>query len=163
MDTGVLQSCARIAAGRSRLVAARLGRNEQVSRLRVYLQQQFGDFVKAVDPVTGTRLVELLAEGSKAKGDLVLAVALFEGSRLRFAVNATGRLDCTSVPPDILAEFGEAVDLDVAEDLSRASIVFQSSDGARRTHDVLELVERLVGGVAAAVERDAGTTLSSAG
>ena len=93
MASDFSRSFERVIAARERLIELRGERIGQLLRLRMYLRARLSDFLSNTDPVGGMRLAELLAEGSKAYGDLALTLAFFEGSRLRLAVDKSGRTD----------------------------------------------------------------------
>jgi hypothetical protein len=114
------------------------------------------DFVTGVDPVSGLRLVEISAEGSKTAGDMAMSLALFEGTKLRFAVDGLGRFSAATEPADLLAKVGRIVDLRVSADASRAEFDYEpiGDPGNRKTGDVAKLVARLVDVAAVSVESD---------
>jgi hypothetical protein len=157
VETDIQRGLARMIAGRRKLLELRDSRSGQVSRLRLYLQAQFGSFVSSVDPVTGTRIVDLLAEGSISKGDIALTVVFFDGTKLRIGVDAVGKFDFATTPPELASELGTILDIDVAEDLGQAALMFSErhgKPGARRSLDARELVERMIAHALAAVETD---------
>jgi hypothetical protein len=116
MASAYQRGFSRITAARQHLVDVRAARMEQLLRLRTYLRGELADFTQTVDPITGVRLAEILAEGSKTNGDLSLAVTFFEGSNVRFAVDRRGRFVCTATPPDVLDGIARILDIRVRGD-----------------------------------------------
>jgi hypothetical protein len=156
MASAYQRGFSRITAARQHLVDVRAARMEQLLRLRTYLRGELADFTQTVDPITGVRLAEILAEGSKTNGDLSLAVTFFEGSNVRFAVDRRGRFVCTATPADVLDGIARILDIRVRGDVARAEFDYEpeGESGTRRTANFDSIVERLVERAALAAEAD---------
>ncbi len=156
MSFAIKQGHARIVAARQRVLDIRGERIEQLLRLRTYLRALLSDFVTNVDPVTGARLAEINAEGSKTNGDLAMTLSLFEGTKLRFEVDSLGRFGVSTVPAELMSEVGRIVDLRVAPDASRAEFSYEpaAQPGTKKTGDVAKLVALIVERAVATVESD---------
>ena len=146
---------ARILAARQGLLALRAARSETLLRFRSYAQNKLGDFVSNVDPITGMRLIELMAEGSKTSGELGIVLACFEGTRLRIGVDPQAQLMAEASLPGVLPDFSRVLDVIVANDLSRAEFVYEPKGapaGTRRTADLADVLERMIEHAAQSVE-----------
>jgi hypothetical protein len=156
VSIAIKQGHARIVAARQRLLDVRGERIEQLLRLRTYLRALLSDFVTNVDPVTGQRLVEIAAEGSKSNGDMAMTLALFEGTKLRFAVDSLGRFSASTVPGELMNEVGKIVGLRVGTDATRAEFDYEPAGqpGVRKVGDVAKLVALIVERAAVSVESD---------
>jgi len=152
----ITQGHARIIAARQRLLDVRGERIEQLLRLRTYLRALLVDFVGTVDPVSGQRLADVSAEGSKANGDMAVVFAVFDGTKLRFAVDNLGRFTASSHPPEMMAEVGRLVDLRVSADATRAEFDYEPAGqpGARKIGDVAKLVALVIERAAISMESD---------
>lgn len=138
---------------------ARTARGEALQRFRAYAQVKLGEFLANVDPISGQRLVELVAEGSKTSGALAVGVSFFEGTRFHIGVDLSGNLAVEASPADVLRDIGRALDVIVPVDLSKAELIYEpvaGPRGARRSLDLGELIARLVDSAAAAVEKENG-------
>jgi len=147
----------RMIAARDVMLKARLARSEALQRFRNFATARLTDFVAAVDPITGARMVELLAEGSKVTADLSVTIAFFDGTRLRIAVNPRAKIEAEATPPEVLHEVGNVLDILVAPDLSRAELVYEPTVGPRGTRarlDLDELLARLVDSCAQSIEEE---------
>jgi hypothetical protein len=139
------------------MIELRLARSEALQRYRSYARTRLGDFIANVDPISGSRLVEVAAEGSKVNCDLSVALAFFEGSHLRLSIDARGTLTIEATPPEVLPHIGRVLDLIVPLDHSRAELVYEPSEGphgARRSLDLAEVMRRLVDYAAKSVENE---------
>ena len=156
VSTAIKQGHARIIAARQRLLDVRGERIEQLLRLRTYMRALLSDFVTNVDPVTGQRLAEVAAEGSKSNGDMAMTLAIFEGTKLRFAVDSLGRFSASTVPSELMTEVGKIVGLRVSGDSSRAEFDYEPAGqpGVRKIGDVAKLVALIVDRAAQSVESD---------
>jgi len=151
------QGLARMVAARQQMLTARTARSEALQRFRSFAAARLNDFMAAVDPITGSRMVELIAEGSKVSGDLSVTVAFFDGTKLRIAVDPFARMTVEATPPEILHEVGTALDIAVAPDLSRAQLAYEPAvgpGGSRCVLDLDEVILRLVDSSAQAVEEE---------
>jgi hypothetical protein len=159
MPSQLKPGLARILAARQRMIELRSLRSEALQRYRSYARTGLADFIMNVDPISGSRLVEVAAEGSKANCDLSVAVAFFEGSHLRLSIDARGTLTIAATPPGVLPHIGRVLDLIVPMDNSRAELVYEPAEGppgARRVLDLSEVLCRLVDHAAKAVESELG-------
>jgi hypothetical protein len=148
---------ARMVAARDVMLKARSARSEALQRFRTFASTRLNDFAAAVDPITGARMVELLAEGSKVSGDLSVTIAFFDGTRLRIAIDPRARIEAEANPPDVLHEVGNVLDILVAPDLSRAELVYEPTVGPRGTRarlDLDDLIARLVDSCAQSIEEE---------
>jgi hypothetical protein len=147
----------RMVAARDVMLKARSARSEALQRFRNFASARLHDFVAAADPITGARMVELLAEGSKVTADLSVTIAFFDGTRLRIAVNPRAKIEAEATPPEVLHEVGTVLDILVAPDLSRAELVYEPTTGPRGTRarlDLDDLLARLVDSCAQAIEEE---------
>lgn len=138
---------------------ARTARGEALQRFRAFAQVKLGDFLANVDPISGQRLVELVAEGSKTTGALAVGVSFFEGTRFHIGVDLSGNLAVEASPADVLRDVGRALEVIVPADLSAAELVYEPAAGprgSRRSLDLGELIAYLVDNAAAAVEKEIG-------
>ncbi len=152
----IKQGHTRIIAARQRLLDVREERVEQLLRLLTYLRALLAEFVGSVDPVSGQRLAEVGSEGSKANGDMAVVLAVFDGTKLRFAVDRVGRFSATTHPPELMAEIGRLVGLRVSADATRAEFDYEPAGqpGARKVGDVSKLVALIIERAAISVESD---------
>jgi hypothetical protein len=152
----IKQGHTRILAARQRLLDVRGERIEQLLRLRTYLRTLLGEFVTNVDPVSGQRLAEVSAEGSKATGDMSVIFAIFEGTKLRFSVDNLGRFSATTTPVELMADIGRLVGLRVSADAARAEFDYEpvGQPGVRKVGDVAKLVALVIERAAISVESD---------
>jgi hypothetical protein len=145
----------RILAAREGLLALRAARSETLLRFRAYAQNKLGDFVSNVDPITGMRIIELSAEGSKTTGELGIVLACFEGTRLRIGVDPQAQLTAEASLPGVLPDFARVLDVVVSNDLSRAEFVYEPKGapaGTRRFVELAEILERMIEHAAQSVE-----------
>jgi hypothetical protein len=151
-------------AARERLIELRNERIEALLRLRLYLRGRLGDFLSNVDPITSQRYADLVAEGSKAYGDMSLSLTFFDGTRLRVAVDTSARITISTYP-DVLGEMDRVVDLRVRADLAGAEFdyvakldsVETTEEVPLRTADFAELIEALVDITVGSTERQVDT------
>ena len=144
-------------AARQRMIDARSERIEQLLRVRAVLRAMLGDFLETLDPITNVRLVEVSAEGSKAHGDLSIALGFFEGTRLRLAVDKHARFSHAVSIPSAFDDVARILDVRVPNDLSAAEVSYEPSPapGTRRTLDLVEVVMQLLAHAVASVEAEA--------
>jgi hypothetical protein len=145
----------RILAARQGLLDARTARTEMLQRFRAYARTRLGEFVSNVDPITGMRIVELNAEGSKTTGEMAIVLAFFEGTRLRIGVDPTARLTAEATPPELLPPMARVLDVEVSTDLSRAELIYEPKDapaGTRRSVDLTDVLAALIDNAAQHVE-----------
>ncbi len=156
MSITIKQGHTRILAARQRLLDVRGERIEQLLRLRTYLRALLAEFVTNVDPVSGQRLAEVAAEGSKANGDMSVIFAIFEGTKLRFSVDSLGRFSATTSPVEMMSDIGRLTGLRVSADASRAEFDYEpvGQPGVRKVGDVAKLVALVIERAALSVEGD---------
>jgi hypothetical protein len=134
MDVGVANdlhgSFARISAIRDRQTQTRIARSEQLARLVAYFRATLVEYLTRTDPITGARLVDIGVDESKAHGGFSVVLALFDGSKLKIAVDALGRYSHASVP-DIFAQIGRIVEVRVLDDFTRADICYLAPGDSR--------------------------------
>jgi hypothetical protein len=154
VSSTIEQGFARIVAARQRVIDVRAERNEELLRLRAFLRTTLGDCASTVDPLSGARVAEVMAEGSKAGGDLSLTLAFFDGTKLRIAVDAHGRFEVNTTPAHLFP-YDRVFDVRVAPDGSRAEIEALAPDAqTRRTEDVAALLGRVLEHAARAIEAE---------
>jgi len=140
------------------VIDMRAERNEELLRLRAFLRTMLGESASAVDPLSGVRVAEVMAEGSKANGDLALTLAFFDGTKLRIAVDSHGRFEAGTTPAHLFPH-ERVLDVRVASDGSRAEIDVIEADGAtQRTVDVAALVARVLEHAVTAIEAETNLT-----
>lgn len=147
-------------AAREVLLKVRAARSESLQRFRTFASSRLNEFIASVDPITGARMVELLAEGSKVTGDLSVTIAFFDGTRLRIAIDSMARMAAEATPPEILHEVGTVLDIIVAPDLSRAEMVYEKTvgpRGARARLDLDDLIRRMVDLCAEVIEEESAS------
>jgi hypothetical protein len=157
MAAHLKRGLARMVAARDVMLRARSARSEALQRFRTFASARLNDFVVAVDPITGARMVELLAEGSKVTGDLSVTIAFFDGTRLRISINPRGKIEAEATPPEVLHDVGAVMDILVAPDLSRAELIYEPTVGPRGTRarlDLDDLIARLVDSCAQSIEEE---------
>jgi hypothetical protein len=145
----------RILAARQGLLDLRAVRSEMLLRFRAYAQAKLGDFVSNVDPITGMRIIELSAEGSKATGELAIVLACFEGTRLRVSVDSHAHLSVEASLPGVLPDVTRVFDVVVSADLSHAELVYEpkgAPPGTRRSADLSDILERMIDHAAQSLE-----------
>jgi hypothetical protein len=158
MPTDLKERYKRIMAAREQIIDMRTARVAELLRLQAYLRNRLTDYFTNLDPITGSRLAELGIEGNKAHGDIALTLALFEGSRLKIAVDAYGRFSFAA-EPNVFAEIGTLVGLHVAEDLSVAEVEYIApGEGQTHVHSAgfSAYLEALIDHAVETVEREAG-------
>jgi hypothetical protein len=155
MPAQLKSGLARILAARQGLIALRAARSATLLRFRAYAQSRLGDFVSNVDPITGMRLIELSAEGSKTTGELGIVLSCFEGTRLRIGVDPQAQLTAEASLAGILPEFARVLDVVVSSDLARADFVYEPKGapaGTRRSVELADVLERMIEHAAETVE-----------
>jgi hypothetical protein len=155
MPAQLKSGLARILAARQGLIALRAARSATLLRFRAYAQSRLGDFVSNVDPITGMRLIELSAEGSKTTGELGIVLSCFEGTRLRIGVDPQAQLTAEASLAGILPEFARVLDVVVSSDLARADFVYEPKGapaGTRRSVDLTDVLAALIDNAAQHVE-----------
>lgn len=154
------RSLERILAARERLLEARSERIGQLLRLRLYLRTVLNEFMEKTDPITGMRLVEVLAEGNKAKGEGAVNVSFFNGSKMRIEVDKVGAFS-QSAEPDVFGEIGKILAIRVRPDLSGADFDYlpPGGDESQQSHtaDLTAYVAALLDHVVADLEAQSGT------
>ncbi len=123
MNAALRQNFDRIVAARERLLEVRADRVGTILRLQNYLRARLDDFFTNLDPVSGSRLADLGAEGSKAAGEITLILAMFDGSRMRIGVDGSGRFNHES-NPNVFENVGEILNFDISADFTTASVDF---------------------------------------
>jgi hypothetical protein len=154
----------RVLAARLQLLAVRSQRAQVLLRLGEYLRSTLGDFLVAIDPVGGQRLAEINVTTNRSAGTVAVVLAFFDGTSLRIAVDARGRLEHETAPPGAIGEIARIVEIGVTPDGTRAALAFQRSDAADavETLDFAEIVDRLVGCVAERVEGEVPASFETA-
>ncbi|MBC5811308.1 MAG: hypothetical protein GIW95_10745 [Candidatus Eremiobacteraeota bacterium] len=154
MPADFKRSFERVLAAREDLLAARTKRVAQLERLNTYVRTKLADFMSGIDPIGGSRFVEMGLEGNKTLGDMAFVVAFLDGTRLKIAIDGEGRFTHLS-EPDVFGRVGTIVDLDVSDDGSLASIKYLPA-GAQRgdpnSADFETYLEALVQHVVASIE-----------
>ena len=128
----------RIMDARDRQVKLRDERVRQVMKLNDYLRAKLADFLTNVDPITGSRLMEMGTEADRSGlGGMTFVLAVFEGSKLKIAVDPYGRFS-HAAEPDVFAEVGRIERIRVATDMTRAEIEYfpTGSDGSGETQSI---------------------------
>jgi hypothetical protein len=153
----------RIVAARQALVDVRAARWETLQRFKNFAKAKMGDFISTTDPISGQRLADISAGGDKARGEAAMVLGMFEGTRMRLTVDAHGQFGAEINPPEMFADVGRVVDIDVPMDLSRAVMVYEPAAGpagSRRTLDLDEVITRMVENAARVVEEELGDAAS---
>jgi len=146
----------RIITARQSLLDLRTARANELHRLRAYLKAGFAKFMNTTDPISGARLADVQVEGSKQHGDLIVALAFFEGTKLSLGVDRLARYFIEAKPAHVLPALALLTDLRIAADDSRVELVLQNADGAdTRTVDIMELVAPLIAYAVASLEEEA--------
>jgi hypothetical protein len=145
---------ARILKARERLLEVRAERAARLLLLRDLLMKRFTPFMQTTDPVTGMRLADVAAEGSKLNGDLAIVLAFFEGTRFRVAVDVLARYTYDVAPEGVLPDLGELLDVQVSGSGSSATLICKTADGLEERHDVIELTGRLLEQAVVAIEAE---------
>ena len=156
MNQALKQNFDRIVAARERLLEIRAERVATIMRLQSYLRARLDDFFTNVDPVSGSRLADLGAEGAKASGEMALILAMFDGSRMKIGVDGTGRFN-HDASPNVFEDIEEILSIDVSPDFVTASIEYvpagsQTRRPARVSFD--GFVDRLVQHTLEAIESE---------
>lgn len=120
MNQALKQNFDRILAARERLLEIRAERVSTIMRVQSYLRARLDDFFTNVDPISGSRLADLGAEGSKGAGEMALILAMFDGSRMRISVDGSGRFS-HDAEPNVFEGIDEILDFDVSPDFASAS------------------------------------------
>ena len=162
---GALQATfARISATRERQAQMRLDRSEQLARLAAYLRATLATYLTTVDPISGSRLVDVGIDESKTQGGLAVVLAMFDGSKFKISVDALGRFTHAAVP-EIFAAVGKIVEVRVSKDLSSAELCYLAPGEARgpvRLEPVETFLLAMITKSAETVEGQAGDTISVA-
>ncbi len=147
-------------AARQRLLDLRSNRIEQLLRVRVLLRGLFADFFETLDPIGNLRLAEVSAEGSKAHGDLAITLSFFEGTRMRLAVDPSGRFTHAVSIAGAFDDVARIAEIDIASDLTRADVLYEpvGEPGVRRRLDLIAATLELLAHAVAAVEDEADAT-----
>ena len=131
MNQALKQNFDRILAARERLLEIRAERVGTIMRLQSYLRARLDDFFTNVDPISGSRLADLGAEGSKGAGEMALILAMFDGSRMRIGVDGSGRFS-HDADPNVFEGIDEILDFDVSADFTSASFDYIPSGSPSR-------------------------------
>ena len=123
-------SFARISAIRDRQTQTRVSRSEQLTRLVAYFRARLADFLTKTDPITGARLIDIGIDENKAHGGIAVILAVFDGSKLKIAVDSLGRYSHAAVP-DVFSAIGKIVDVRVSDDLARADLCYLAPGDTR--------------------------------
>jgi len=154
MSPEVQREFARMLAGRQRLLALRSSRIEQLVGVRVVLRTLLADFFETLDPIANVRLAEVSAEGSKAHGVLAVTLAFFEGTRLRLAVDATGRFSHEVSVPSPFDDVARMLEIVISSDRERCDVLYEpiGAPGTRKRLDLIATTLGLLASVVATVE-----------
>lgn len=151
----LIRSYARLFSARERLVKVRAERIEQLSRLRAYLRVRLADFLANLDPMTGLRIAEMVADGSKHQGETALNLQFLDGSRLRIALDERARFT-VAASPDVFDGLAFIGDLRVRADLTDAEFDVETLDDEGglvvRTESFDRMLGRLVEHVVQTIE-----------
>jgi len=160
MSPEVTNEFARMLAARQRLLDLRSSRIEQLLRVRGVLRELLGDFFETLDPIANVRLAEISAEGSKAHGDLAITLSFFEGTRMRLAVQRSGRFSHSVSIPSAFDDVARIEEIDVSGDMKRAGLLYEpiGEPGVRRRLDLIATALSLLAHAVAAVEDEAQET-----
>jgi hypothetical protein len=131
MNAALKQNFDRIVAARERLLEVRAERVASILRLQSYLRARLDDFFTNLDPISGNRLADLGSEGSKASGEMTMILAMFDGSRMRIAVDGMGRY-IHEAEPNVFEGIGEILNFDISPDFATASIDYVPVGSATR-------------------------------
>jgi hypothetical protein len=147
-------------AARERLLEVRSERAARLHQLRSLLLEKFASFLTATDPVSGARLAEIAAEGSKQHGDVSVILAFFDGTRMRVGVDRSARFAFEVSPRTVVPDPGELLDVLVAPDGSNVQLLFRPPGGATAlaSCDVLELATHLLEHAVAQMEAEIPVT-----
>jgi hypothetical protein len=131
MNAALKQNFDRIVAARERLLEVRAERVASILHLQSYLRARLDEFFTNLDPISGTRLADLGSEGSKATGEMTMILAMFDGSRMRIAVDGMGRFS-HEAEPNVFEGIGEILNFDISPDFATASIDYVPMGSASR-------------------------------
>ncbi|HMD01630.1 MAG TPA: hypothetical protein VKG44_01575, partial [Candidatus Baltobacteraceae bacterium] len=131
MTEGLHKNFERILAARERLLAVRADRVGMLLHVQSYLRTRLAEFFTNLDPVTGVRLADLLAEGSKAAGEMALQLTMLDGTRMRISVDGLGRFSHES-EPNVFEGVGEIVEFRVSPDQYSAEFLYVPNGDERR-------------------------------
>ena len=143
-------------AARKALVDVRGERMEQLLAVRAMLRALLTDFFETLDPITNLRLAEVTADGSKTHGDLSIALSFFEGTKMRIAVDVTGRFSHSVSIPSAFDDVERVVEVRVSGDATRAEVVYEpiGAAGTFRTLDLVDVTMHLLNNAVCAVENE---------
>ncbi len=143
-------------AARQALVDLRGERMEQLLAVRAMLRSLLADFFETLDPITNLRLAEVTADGSKTHGDLSIALSFFEGTKMRIAVDVTGKFSHSISIPSDFDNVERIVEVRVSPDAMRAEILYEpiGAAGTFRTIDLVDVTLRLLDHAVCAVEAE---------
>lgn len=143
-------------AARQALVDLRGERMEQLLAVRAMLRGLLADFFETLDPITNLRLAEVTADGSKTHGDLSIALSFFEGTKMRIAVDVTGKFSHSVSIPSDFDNVERIVEVRVSPDAMRAEILYEpiGAAGTFQTIDLVDLTLRLLDHAVCAVEAE---------
>jgi hypothetical protein len=131
MNSALKQNFDRIVAARERLLEVRAERVASILRLQSYLRARLDEFFTNLDPISGSRLADLGSEGSKASGEMTMILAMFDGSRMKIAVDGMGRYS-HEAEPNVFEGVGEILNFDISPDFATASMDYVPTAGASR-------------------------------
>ncbi|GAC1540138.1 MAG: hypothetical protein NVS3B16_01960 [Vulcanimicrobiaceae bacterium] len=151
-------------AARQRLLDVRSHRIEQLLRVRVVMRALLADFFETLDPIVNVRLAEVSAEGSKAHGVLAISLSFFEGTRMRLAVDTSGRFSHEVSIPSAFDDVARILEIDVSSDLSGAGVLYEpiGAPDVRRRLDLVAVTLALLAHAVAAVEDEANDASAGA-
>ena len=146
----------RLIAARQLLLDVRQARSDTLQRLRAYARIQLVRFMGTTDPVTGSRLLDVSAEGNKSNGDLAITMAFFDGSKFVVSVDRSGHYAGAVTPPEAVPNFGRVLDVRVAADDSSAQIICEPphAPGTEQVFEVLDLVALLLDNTISVLEAE---------
>ncbi len=123
MNEALKQHFDRIISARERLLALRAERVNVIVSLQSYLRARFDEFFTNVDPISGSRLADLGVDGSKGAGEMSLIFAMFDGSRMRIAVDAFGQFSYEA-DPNVFEDIAELIGFEVSPDFAQATVEY---------------------------------------
>jgi hypothetical protein len=120
----------RISAIRDRQTQTRIARTEQLMRLVAYFRARLAEYLTRTDPISGARLIDIGVDENRAHGGIAIILAMFDGSKMKFAVDSLGRYSHASMP-DVFGSIGKIVEIRIPDDLTRADICYLAPGDTR--------------------------------